>query len=289
LYLIEIHFMRIPLLIQSRLLISLIIVIAGCNDDEGGPGTCRVTVIRYQRQGTAEEVRFEYDDSGRLISMNSLAGPTCREKLFYDDNDKLIRRTLECSGQLMSEATYNYSVDGMTSITNRGYYNNRTSAWHKYFNGDSRVDSIIHDPVEPDSRASRFRFEYSGPQLTASQMSDLPCCREYAVEDIIYDNAINPYYLLQQAAHATATEPPLGYLFASILPEDYSQFYPTSYKWLKRWRFEHDTSIILEEEKTDVSFTIEYHNNSLYPAKVTRFENGQPEGSSILFFYDDCW
>jgi hypothetical protein len=281
------HQPRLSRIAQPIILLLITILITGCDGQDEGPDICRLVMIEYEGQGQSGQIRYEYNDDGLLTGMNNISGSTCREHLFYDADEKLVRRTFECGGELMSEGNYDYSTADRVSIINKMHFRNTTTTVVKYFNGDLRADSITELNTLDEPRYYRVRFDYNEAGLVYSEGSERPCCTDFLISDIAYDNGINPYYMLQQAA-GTSNEILDDYAFSSIFPQHASANNPVSYTYTRRERLGPDASIILEQEDTPVTISIEYYNGSLYPSKMTRFENGQKNGSSILFYYADC-
>lgn len=263
-------------------IVLLLICVIGC-DQENGPETksCRIKEMSLGN-GTQYTFTFNYRRDGKL---NSITTPNGKFLYEYDDQNRIKKITTQF-GANDQVVEYEYPQANVTKWTSSMFDADTPVEFYLYHNGD-KADSL--KVIYPEKEQQPFTIFRSNPSYLAQNIKGIvntsdPCCNDYTIEGIEYDEGLNPQFLMRQSTGAFAGYDILNYIFFGFYPQNLSYNNVTRY-----------TMKTVSHTGTSYSFrtqylTFEYAYSAAgsYPDQITAYVDGSMNGSPVNFVYENC-
>jgi hypothetical protein len=175
--------------------VSCIIMLSCRNDSDFVPsGTCRLSrIVSVNPGGESYEQVFTYDTEGKLVGYSMpYYGPECRYELIYDDNGRLLERSLKC-GDAVDRETFQHFGNNEVLVQLR------SMKYYLYYGDDVFLDSAHYTNSDDQSRET-VRITYQAGQFHSAYSAAQPFGLIRRTYDVQLDSKINPIFLLKESA-----------------------------------------------------------------------------------------
>ncbi len=253
---------------RTFFLLLVLVLPFGCDDDsdDNAVKNCRIKEIYFDAPGNYTYT-FHYNGDGTL---NSITSPNVSMSYSYE-NGKLKTIVQDIGGNL-GTLTYEYPTDKLITWTSSSL---DYRIYKLYHTGDKADSMIVNDDAQNGQPALEFHSypEYVGNNVKTVN-SNGGCCVSY-IEDVEYDNGLNPVSLMRKSVGAFTGQDIMNYEFFSFRPDQLSENNPTRYTMSGSY------NALVEFEYT-------YATQGSYPLTLSQYYDGTLSGFKFNFVYENC-